>query len=294
MKKTILSLTVVCFLGASLSSCKKNSESLPPIGGFNSASEVAASNLVAYLPLEGSAVETKSNATAASSSGISYVTGVKGQAAKFTNGYAVFPESSSMTTGMTSFTISSWIQIQNNGSTATMLVQLGRANEWAGTINMMAETGRYASSVDTLVLKGLLVENRNGNANWQDCVNVPVADPTRPTDAGFPNKVAGTTWFHGLVRYDAATSKFTAWSNGVKISNPTWELRQSNGANMGNITPYSPSKLVLGGFLAKITGASTDSWQGNLTGQLDEVRIYNKALTDAEISALYQLEKAGR
>jgi hypothetical protein len=52
--------------------------------------------------------------------------------------------------------------------------------------------------------------------------------------------------------------------------------------------------LVLGGFLAKITGASTDSWQGNLTGQLDEVRIYNKALTDAEISALYQLEKAGR
>jgi hypothetical protein len=294
MKKTILNLTVVCFLGASLSSCKKNSESLPPIGGFNNANEVASSNLVAYVPLDGSAVETKSKATAASISGISYVTGVKGQAAKFANGYAVFPESTSITTGMTSFTISSWIQVQNNGNTATMFVQLGRAGEWAGTINMMAETGQFKATSDTLRLKGLLVENRGGNANWQDCINRVDVDPASTTDVLFPNKVAGTSWFHGLVRYDAATSKFTAWSNGVKISNPTWELRQVNGANMGNITPYSPSKLVLGGFLAKITGASTDSWQGNLTGQLDEVRIYNKALTDAEISALYQLEKAGR
>jgi hypothetical protein len=31
-----------------------------------------------------------------------------------------------------------------------------------------------------------------------------------------------------------------------------------------------------------------------MTGQIDELRVWNKALSDADISSLYQLEKAGR
>lgn len=292
MKRQFLAGAIAILSVAAIHSCKKEENKLPPIGGFNTADEVAASNLVAYLPLNGTATESKSNTAAANVSGVSWVPGVKGQAAKFDKGYVVFPSTTAYS-ALNSFTISSWVQIKNNGATPSMLFQLARDGEWAGTINLMAETGWRKETSDTLPIKGLLVENRGGNANWQDCINKTDA-PSDPTDVQKANKVAGTSWFHALVRYDPTTSQFTAWVNGERISNPTWEVRRFNGNPMGNITLYSPNRIVLGGFYGKITGASQDAWQQNMVGQLDEVRLYSKALTDAEITALYQLEKAGR
>ena len=44
-----------------------------------------------------------------------------------------------------------------------------------------------------------------------------------------------------------------------------------------------------------LTSSSTrQDWASYLTGQLDEVRIYNKALSDAEISSLSKLEGRGK
>ncbi len=50
----------------SVTSCKED-EALPPIGGFNSADEVAASNLVAHWAFEGDGKEHKSGAVPAKS-----------------------------------------------------------------------------------------------------------------------------------------------------------------------------------------------------------------------------------
>ena len=45
--------------------CKKDDggSTLPPIGGFNSSSDVASANLVAFWPFEGNFTETKQNLT---------------------------------------------------------------------------------------------------------------------------------------------------------------------------------------------------------------------------------------
>jgi hypothetical protein len=54
---------------------------------------------------------------------------------------------------------------------------------------------------------------------------------------------------------------------------------------------------VLGAFSNPTTYFShsvTKDFHGFLNGSMDELRVYNKALTDVEISALYQLEKQGR
>jgi hypothetical protein len=40
--------------------------------------------------------------------------------------------------------------------------------------------------------------------------------------------------------------------------------------------------------------ASAQSWATNFAGKLDEFRIYDRALTGQEVSALFQLEKQGR
>lgn len=42
------------------------------------------------------------------------------------------------------------------------------------------------------------------------------------------------------------------------------------------------------------TGDTPQSWATNFAGQLDEFRIYNKALNSTEVNSLFQLETTGR
>ena len=42
------------------------------------------------------------------------------------------------------------------------------------------------------------------------------------------------------------------------------------------------------------TGSAGESWAGYLSGKLDEVRIFNKALTAIEVSAIAILERRGK
>jgi hypothetical protein len=45
---------------------------------------------------------------------------------------------------------------------------------------------------------------------------------------------------------------------------------------------------------SQTSATGSQPWASYLTGQLDEVRIYNKALTDAEVNALVKLEGRGK
>ena len=68
-----------------------------------------------------------------------------------------------------------------------------------------------------------------------------------------------------------------------------------NGALLGNLALYPVTKVIMGAWGTNLPGGGTaDSWQVPMTGQLDEVRIYNKALPAGDINSLYQLEAAGR
>ena len=46
----------------------------------------------------------------------------------------------------------------------------------------------------------------------------------------------------------------------------------------------------MGGWSTYIEGQSTQSWQNYWSGSIDEVRLYNKALTEDEMLALYNEE----
>jgi hypothetical protein len=91
--------------------------------------------------------------------------------------------------------------------------------------------------------------------------------------------------------WDGAGSNFKIYHNGVKVSNPEWEQRGTTGP----LSFYTPTKPLIGAWGTNIPGGGTaEAWQKPMTGSIDEVRVYNKALTDAEIGALFKLESAGR
>lgn len=282
-----------------LASCGGSDDSgstLPPIGGYNSADEVGMADLVGYWSLDGDGVEEKSNTAPSATVGATFTEGIKGQGVTFNNGYLAYPEIASMAATMPSMSISLWAKITNNGGEdghATMMFSLSRPDSWAGNINLMAETGWQPATSDSLTVKGYVqIKNADQSVNGQDIINKIKANAEELADGHtpFPNKNSGK-WAHYVITWEANTGLFKLYANGVKISNAKWESR--NGGSALPLNFFTPSKPVIGSYGSVVAG-NPESWQRNMNGQLDEIRVWKKALTGADINSLYELEKAGR
>jgi hypothetical protein len=286
MKSKILLFCAAILITGSIvlstTSCD-DEEKLPPIGGFNSSNDVAAANLVAHWAFEGDGKERKSGAIPASSINASYEAGAKGKALKLTAGYLAYNEIAALNS-LPNMSVSLWAYFNNNGTHPTPFFTLTRPNEWAGNINLMAETGWKPAGNDTLIVKGLVVTKVNNNPSFQDSRN-------EPSKGGVQVPKGVNKWHQLVMTWDGTTSNFKIYVDGVKVSNPEWEQRGTTGP----LNFFTPTKAVIGAWGTNVPGGGTaDSWQKPLTGSIDELRVFNKALTDAEIGALFQLELAGR
>jgi len=283
-KNLTLFLAAMLFAGSVLlvSSCSEE-EKLPPIDGFNTSDEVASANLVAHWPMEGNRKEKKSGAAPATVKNATFEVGAKGKGVKLQEGYLAYNEIAALNS-LPNMTVSLWANFDNNGSSPSAFFTMTRPNEWAGNINLMSETGWKKSGLDTLVLKGLVVTKKDNNPSWQDSRN-------EPSKGGVQVPKGINKWNHIVMTWDGASSNFKIYHNGVKISNPEWEPRGTTGP----LNFFTPTKALIGAWGTNIPGGGTaEAWQKPMIGSLDELRVYNKALTDAEIGSLYKLESAGR
>ena len=154
----------------------------------------------------------------------------------------------------------------------------------------MSETGWMKATSDSLTVKGLIVSSTD--LGWQDTRNT-VAANAADLAAGhiaYPNKIGGK-WAHAVYTWDNTTRLAKIYVNGVKISNTVWEQRGAAGQTFSITTPTHP---IIGAFETFANGTTTDSWNTGLVGQLDEIRVWKRALILSDIGALYELEKAGR
>lgn len=289
----ILAFSLMAASGMLLTSCGDDDSGtkLPPIGGYNSADEVGAADLIAYWPLNGDGKENVSGTMPSSSPNVTYSAGIKGDGATLAQGFLKYPSIASLSNSLTSFSISTWAKVSNNGASGSVFLSLTRPGEWAGNVNFLSETGWAQATSDSLTVKGQIVSN---NAlGWQDSRNTIKSSPEDIADGHVPNpnKVGGQ-WFHAVLTWDGATRMFKVYVNGAKISNPKWELRGADDSPALAFT--TPTFPVIGAFGTTANGTATESWDKAMTGQLDEMRVWKKALSQAEIGSLYELEKAGR
>ncbi len=299
----IFAYALMATSGVVLTSCGSDDDggsNLPPIGGYDNADQVGKEHLMAYWSLDGDSEESISNMEANASPNTTYVEGIKGEAASFNSGYLAYPVIPSLTQMTGSFSVSLWAKVSNNGTHATMLFSMTRPmnetqNEWNGPINVLAETGRGNRPItaDTLQVKGVFGFNKpDGSFFGGDAVNAEQLSEEDIANGGVVhvNKTAGQ-WMHVVYVYDGATANNRLYVNGQKISNPQWESR--NGGVGVPFSMFPGSRPVIGTFGTVLTG-NNDGWQQSMTGQVDEVRLWKKVLTQAEIGSLYELEKAGR
>jgi len=283
---------VMACIALSVVSCKKdgNPNKLPSVStatyegtidGYKSSDEVFSDNLIAYWSFDDTKNELKSSTAPTTSANDSYVTGgVRGKALNLAAGYLYYATQfqAFKTASLKSFTISTWVKILNNGSKRTMLFQLARPGIFNGNINFALNTQSFpATTTNTLRIQPTFMTVGGGT---QDNLNSTLS-PTIGMDK----------WTHILLTYETTTGVFDIWADGIKVG-----AFPNRGVGNNLFNAYEPSELIFGSNYNGIPGktVSTDVSFAPMTGQIDEVRIYNRALPDAQIKSLFNLGKANK
>lgn len=275
--------------------CKKgNPNNLPSVSpkdfegkieGFDSSGQVAADQLVAYWGFNGSQSENLSGIAPTSSLYAKLVdNGVSGQALELDSGYVYYASQiPAFNDSLTSFTVSEWVQIQNNGSTPTMTFSLAAPGQFWPDFAFLLETGQKpATDTDNLVVHPSYADVNGGrqdnlNAGWLSSYKSPTIPPGK--------------WTNLVVTYDKASKIFQIWANGIKIGAPDYQNRGD-----AFFKPMVPNEIIIGGWYNNIPGKelTTDTWTVPMVGKIDEIRVYKSALGAADIIALYKLGRAGQ
>jgi hypothetical protein len=289
-------LAGVAALAASafFAACDDDDDKLPPIDGYNNSDEVASTYLAAHWTFDDTNNEVISNtAPATTHGGVAFTTGMIGKALQLTDGALVFPSIAKIgeANSLANYTVSLWVNINNNSNSFTSLFGIipSDVTEPWGNIGSNVETGWFPARAagDTLVLKAnYLSKNADGSLNGQDNRN----DPRGKPPVGLL-KTSGQ-WTHFVTRWNATTHKLEVFANGTSIG------AYNDRGTTGVLNMRVPAKAVIGSLAAADIGFAgagvRGDWMKKATAMIDDIRVYNTPITEAEITALYNLGVAGR
>ena len=272
-------LVTMLIVGMVVSSCKKDEED--PDAGKTDPSTIATANLIAYFPFDGNATESIASLTPVVQTGVTYVAGRRGQAyqgADMAHLLYALPALSKLST-LKSFSVAVWFKSPLvTGDPEPIFFQIGKSDDlfWG---NLTLALNRLNATADSLLFKAFFLKT---GVQWSG-QNVAYGNKAFTINA----------WMHMIFQYDAATSKYKIYKNGVKVvTNEGVENRKSGEAGdpLGDLAFENADVINIGAWRPKTEGTATDAWMGWFKGNLDELRVYDKALSDAEALALFDAE----
>lgn len=277
MKNIQYKACVLVLLCAGVFSCQKKFDpnSYKPsesFGGYSASSQIATANLVAYFGFEGSLTDSVSGKQGAAS-GTTYGTGIIGQGLSIgLNNYATFPMTTALQ-GVQSGTISYWVNTSENTTGIQEPICFVNATQFWSNF----ETFFDGQSATGATLKIHCFGNGGSSEEW--LTNWTLSNPWG-------------AWNHIVVTYDQASTTFTLYVNGTSKGSAT-------AATFGALNMANTNTIVFGTTqfetTPSLTSATTSQpWASFILGTMDEVRIYNKALSAGDVAALYKLELLGR
>ena len=274
LKKSNVLLTMICMV--TLVSCYKDYDpkSYQPVftvGGYSSSNEIAAGHLVGYWGFNGNYLDSISN-TEATGVNTSFSTGFLGKALQGASGAYAISNLPSAIKNMNSFTIDFWINTPQNSNGILTPICISNENDFWGSLDMFYENGSTASSAT------FKAHIKGQSEVW--FTNSTLSNPWN-------------AWQNIALTYDAGSSTFTMYQGGTAVANNT-------AAGLGNlIFPASANQIIFGTEQFQCspslgTAGSSQGWADYLRGQLDEVRIYDVALSASDLQALIILQGKGK
>jgi len=219
---------------------------------FNDLSSLS-NGLVAHYEFEGDAKDSSGNGNDGTEhGGVTYVDGIIGKAAKFdgVDDYVDVSHNDSLT--LQQFTISAWVNISNGTNYEAILLK-GRYNgDWENNNQREYELKlNYSSYFGT-------------DKKWHSIY--------------YTSNTAYNSWQFLTFSYDGQYLKI--YRNG-KLDNML----------LSTVEPYNPlnAESLTIGSVFDVNNRYIGNRQQALKGLIDDLRIYNRALSEDEIKALYEL-----
>jgi hypothetical protein len=292
-----ITMAAISIVSCSKSSNNNNTPPPPtPIGGYVSSDSVAADALIAYWPFDGDLNDHKGSLTATTFGTPAYgATGVRGKSYQGSQGtYATFVPPASFPTSLASYTISFWYNLASNVDTNT--------TQGVFFYSGATQQGEIINEFESPANKNLTGDSVRIHPGFWDIGDRPNYDLFVPETF---NTSAIGKWVFFTVSYNAGTSTYIAYQNAV----PTGASTAFTGGkyvtpnplfnSAAATTPLGPLK-----FTDAPQSISLGSWPDGLfgqqasktcfLGQLDELRVFSRALTQTEVSGLFLNGQANR
>jgi hypothetical protein len=294
----IAGATAIMALG--ISSCSKKSSGttpITPLGGYVSSDSVASANLIAYWPFDADGNDHKGGLTASATGSPSYSSaGVRGNSYQGSEGsYLTFtlPSGGGTFNAIGSYSESFWFKVPSQ-DTITQGIFFMEGTSTQDELLTEIEPYMYgvAGSDDSVRI----------HTGFND-LNSPAYQLFVPET--FDTMAVGK-WVHEVITYNGGTSVYTvyqnaipmgtnsAFSNGKYITpNPMFtDGTMATPLGMLGFTSDPPKTLIIGSWPDQLFGQSAT--KNCFIGQLDELRIFNVALTQQEVAGLFLNGQAGR
>jgi hypothetical protein len=276
-------------------SCNKPSSRIlspPPLIDYTSSDSIAPANLIAYWPFENNVDDVVGNETGTAIN-VTYTEGIKGKAYQGGDSTYATIAANPAFSNLASFSFSIWYKLTSQPT----LYDPGGMFFLAGESNLdelVYEIEPYSpvSEDSVRIHHGF---NDLGSPNYQ--LFVLEAYDT----------MAIGKWVHLVTTYDGDSSIYTIYQNGVSILNSSVFGLHINPTKMWTdnteTTPLGhlsfagdePRNIFIGTWPPTLFGVSpTLGTNGCFRGAMDEIRVYNKALTKDEVTGLYINGMAGR
>jgi hypothetical protein len=319
--KTTSKLTLFGFAGVVLAtvflfgSCSKKSSSGPPppvlLGGYISSDSVEPTHLIGYWPFDGDANDHKGGLTATVAGSITYGTGVRGQAYQGSTGtYATYTPPGTFPAQLASYTLTFWYKIPAQVDTNT--------TQGVFFYSGATQQGELINEFESPANKNLAGDSLRIHPGFWD-----IGD--NPNYALFVPETFDTNaiakWEFFTVEYNGGTSTYQTFQNAVPTgANTAFSPPPPAGpppppspypgsyitpnplfTDGGKGTPLGPLKftdapaaggLIIGSWPDGLFGQTAAT--ANYLGLLDDVRLFNEALTQTQISGLFLNGQAGR
>jgi len=271
---------------------------------YSNSNQVDSAYLIAHWTFDSTSAEVISNTFGKSIDSVTYTAGQIGYAATFTDGgfiYAPIPNLNSAN-AMRQYTISMWVNIAAN-DTADYPLNKGREsslfqinssnNDNVYGLAALEVQSNEGYSGDTLALGGELTQI--------------ITNVTNDTTATLDPRINSSQFYSGAGRwafvvetYNDETQIMNIYGDSVLYLSKTMSnisfpfLLNPNGSNQVTIGTF---EFKDDGFVnAPSVAAATDTtstdaiyWAHGITGSLDDIRVFNKILTQHEIADLYLL-----
>lgn len=282
------------FVGCNEESIDKVNNPIPyeSIGGYENSDEIAKDHLVTKFSFDGNIQDSKNAITGGVGTNVAYEAGIKGDAYKgSSSSFIAYNTVSSSVINLKNITVSMWIKTNPHTGGAQSLFMLPKKTDFWGNIFTLIEGTGPAT---TMLLKNHIQKDVTPSIPWSG----------QFIEHGGANVLANMfgSWKHLVWTYNGVSSTYSLYIDGQKLDLPASISKRyasdplTGGGPYGELANSEVSKFIIGGYQQHLGApwGAADGWMLHYTGLMDEFRIYDVALADNEVTALYKLEKDNR